>query len=130
MFGYKAPKLIGRTTVGQRAAGTQVRHNHRLVGTQDLGCLTHEVNTAQDDDRSVGLGRQLGQRKTITDIVGQILNFLALIIMGHDDRIALLLQAQDFFSQVDTLLDGFIDIAFFNIHIIYYLIFNFLKTLI
>ena len=61
-------------------------------------------------------------------MVGQLLDFLALVIMCHDDGIALLLQAQDFFFQVDASLDGFIDIAIFNIHIIYFLCFNFLKT--
>ena len=124
----KTLKLVGRAAVGQRAAGTQIGHDDRLVGTQDLGCLAHEVNTAQDDYRRIGLCCQLCQGKAVADVVGQLLDFLALVVVRHDHSVALTFQAQDFLSQVDTLLDGFIDIAFFNIHIIYIVGFKFLKT--
>ena len=116
-------KLVGGAAVGQRATGTQVGHDHRLVRAQDLGGLAHEMNTAQDNYRRVGLSRQLCQRQAIADVICQLLDFLTLVIMRHDDCIALLLQAQDFLFQVDAGLDRLIDVAFFNIHIIIYFVF-------
>ncbi len=36
---------VGRATVGKRASGTEIRHQHLLVGTKYLGRLSHEMDS-------------------------------------------------------------------------------------
>ena len=50
-------QLVGGDRVGQRAAGVEVRDQHRLVGREDRGGLRHEVDAAEHDRVGAGLGR-------------------------------------------------------------------------
>jgi hypothetical protein len=88
--------------VGEGAARLQVRHHHRALRVQDLGGLGHEVDAAEDDDVAVHLLRRLGELQRVADHVGQVLDLGFLVIMGQDDRIPLLLQAEDLVLVVDA----------------------------
>ncbi len=99
MLTDETTEITGRATVGKRTSGTLVRQQHRLVRTEYLHGLTHEVHTAHHHHRLRQLRADLGQRQRIAYMVGHILNLRTRIIMGQNHRLFLLLQFFDFCFQ-------------------------------
>ena len=99
----KRLELVGRAAVLERAAGVHVGQDDDLFRRQDLRRLGHETHAAKGDDLGVGGGRLARQVEAVADEIGEVLDFRLLVIMGEDDRVALLLQARDLGEQVEAL---------------------------
>ena len=63
VLGLPGAQLVGGDGVGQRAAGVRVRHQHRLLGRQDLRRLGHEVHAREDDRRGARWPRRCGRAR-------------------------------------------------------------------
>ncbi len=94
-------ELAGRATVLKGAARVHVRQDHGLVRREDLRGLRHEAHAAKGDHLRVRLRRLARELERIAHEVRQILNLRLLIIMGEDDRVALLAQSIDLAEQID-----------------------------
>ena len=73
--------------VGHRAAGREVRQDHRLVGRgQDVGGLGHEVDAAEHDVLGLrargGVARQL---ERVAGDVGELDDLVALVVVAQDE---------------------------------------------
>jgi len=55
------------------AAGPGVRDQHRPVRGEDLGRLSHEVDTGEHDDARRALGGQPREPERVTDVIGDVL---------------------------------------------------------
>ena len=72
---------------GQEATGGRVRNEHHLAGAgQDSGCLGHEVHAAEDDVTRVGADGVLGQFEAVAAEVGELDNFVTLVMVAQDDE--------------------------------------------
>lgn len=74
-----------------RAARALVRNEHCLVRSQNFGALPHKVHAAEHDHIRVGFGGLLGQQEGVPAKIGNLLNFVPLIIMRKNDGISLFL---------------------------------------
>jgi len=83
-------QLVGRDRVGERAAGVEIRQQHRLVGRQDRGGLRHEVDAAERDHVGVRVGGLPRQAERIAHEAGHVLDLGHLIVVGEDDGVPLL----------------------------------------
>ena len=88
----KLRKLIRRTTVRQRTTRFHVGHQHFLIRTKHLRCLTHKVNAAHHNDVRLCFGSQLSQRQTVANVIGDILYFTLLVVVPQNDCILFFLQ--------------------------------------
>ena len=88
----KLRKLIRRTTVRQRTTRFHVGHQHFLIRTKHLRCLTHKVNAAHHNDIRLRFGSQLSQRQTVANVIGDILYFTFLVVVPQNDCILFFLQ--------------------------------------
>ena len=77
----KIGKFIGRTTVGQRTACIQIRHQHFFIRTKNLSRFTHKVDTTHHNDIRIRFSCPLCQRQAVTYKVGNILYFARLVIV-------------------------------------------------
>jgi hypothetical protein len=93
---------IGRTGVGQAAAGFQVGQQHRAARVEDLGGLRHEVDAAEDDHLGVGAGGTAGELEGVTDEIGAVLDGVVLVVVGQDDGVALGLERSDRSGELST----------------------------
>ena len=90
-LGELAPRdfeLIFRRHVGHRAPGREIRQHDLLVrAAQDVGTLRHEVHAAEDDVFS-GVPRRGGLRQLqrVADVVGELDDFVALVVVAEDDE--------------------------------------------
>ena len=100
---YKLLKLSGGATVGERAAGIQIRHQHFFIRTKNLCRFAHEMHAAHDDDVCLCAGSPLCQGQTIPYEVGDILDIPRLVIVCQDNGILFFTQLVDFRFQVDAL---------------------------
>ena len=89
-------KFLCRATFFQRTTGVLVRQHDDLAGVQNFRRLSHEMNTAEDDDVCVGLFRLLREAERITDVIRHILNLRHLIIVREYDGVQLFLERADF----------------------------------
>ncbi len=81
---------------GERAAGTQIRNQHDLVGVQEFRGLGHEVDAGLHDDAGLGLGGLARELQRVADEIGDaIINLGRLVIMREDDGVARLLRLVD-----------------------------------
>ena len=54
---------------------------------QHVGAFGHEVHAAEDDELGFGMLRHLaGQAEGIADVVGELDDLIALIVMAEDDQ--------------------------------------------
>ena len=93
----------GGQRILEAAAGVHVGQDDDLFGAQDLRGLGHEADAAEGDDVGVGRRGLARQIEAVADEIGEVLDRGLLVIMGEDDRVALLLQARDLGEQVETL---------------------------
>ena len=96
-------ELGRRAAVLEAAAGIHVGQHDDLVGRQDLGGLGHEADAAKGDHVGVGRLRLAAEIEAVADEVGNVLDLGRLVIMGEDDRVALLAQPVDLGAQVEAL---------------------------
>ena len=96
-------ELVGRAAVLEAAAGVHVGQDDDLFGRQDLRRLGHEAHAAEGDDVGVGRRGLARQIEAVADEIGEVLDLRLLVIMGEDDRVALLLQPRDLGEQVEAL---------------------------
>jgi hypothetical protein len=96
-------ELVGRAAVLEAAAGVHVGQDDDLFGRQDLRRLGHEAHAAEGDHLGVGRRRLARQIEAVADEIGEVLDLGLLVIMGEDDRVALLLEARDLGEQVEPL---------------------------
>ena len=88
---------IGRLRhIGHRATGLEVRQDHLLIAAgENIGALGHEVDAAEEDVFSVGAGgRLLGQLERVAAEIGELDDFIALVVMTEDDQALAELVAQ------------------------------------
>ena len=93
-------ELIGRTTVSQRAAGSQVGHQYFFVRTKHFGSFTHEMDPTHYNNISFGFGSPLCQSQTIAHKVGYVLNIAPLVVMTQHYGVFLFFQFLDFFPEI------------------------------
>ena len=106
MLGLPGAELVGRDRGGERAAGVRVRDQHRLVGREDRRGLGHEVHAAEDDRLGLG-GRCLaGQAERVADVIGHVLHFGHLVVVGEDHGTALARQGLHLFLHAGDLERG------------------------
>ena len=72
----------------------------RLVWTEDLGALRHEIHTAKDDNIGVDLGGGYRESQGISHVICHILNFRNDVIVGQYHSILLVLQFLNPFEDV------------------------------
>ena len=60
-----------------------------MIRAEDVGALRHEMHAAEDDELGVGMGGHLtGQLERIAGVVGELDDFVALVVMAEDDGAA------------------------------------------
>lgn len=94
-------EFVGRATVGQRATGLQVGHQHPLVRAEDLGRFPHEVNAAEDD-RAGRHGR--GVARELQAVAGEVGDFLQVAVdveVRQNDRVFLFFESVDLIHEVE-----------------------------
>jgi hypothetical protein len=91
----KGLERIGGAAIGQGATGGEVGHHHLAGGVQDLCGLRHEVDAAKHNDVVLRALRDPRQGKRIADVVGEVLDFGFLVVVGQDNRVALFFEAPD-----------------------------------
>jgi hypothetical protein len=90
-LGELAPRnleLIARRHVGHGAARREIRQDHFLLRpAQDVGALRHEMHAAEDDEVG-GVSRCCRARELqrVADEIGELDDFVALIVMPEDDE--------------------------------------------
>lgn len=115
---YELLEFIGLAAVGQRASCRQVGYKHLLVGTKHLGRFAHEIYSTQYYHRLVETRGNLSQSQRVTYIVGEILYFTLLVVVGQNHCVLLFLESFYLCYKVGTRLYWSIDIAFFYIHLL------------
>lgn len=100
VFFQKGLQFVCRAGVGEGAPGLHIGDHDGLGGTQYLGGLPHEVDAAEDDDICAGLSRLDAQAEGIADKIGNLLDFLDLVVVGEDDGIPLFLQSENLCGKV------------------------------
>ena len=109
-------KLIGRTTVAQRAARVEVGHYNSFLRAQNFSCLAHEMHATEHYHRRFHILRQLCQCQAVANVVGKILNFVTLVEVRHNNSILLLFEFYYLFTEVYSFGNRSLDITFINIH--------------
>ena len=100
VIGEERLKFFSRTGIGQGTPRVHVGNDDGLRGVQDLCGLTHEVNTAEDNDVGIRLGGLNAQAKRVSHEVGHVLDLLNLVVMGEDDCIPLAFESQNLSRQI------------------------------
>ena len=95
MLGLPGPQLFDGEGVGQGAAGLGVRDEDGPVGAQQGSGLGHEVDSGQHDGACRALGGQAREGQGVADVVSHVLDLGGLVVVGEDDRVALLCEATD-----------------------------------
>ncbi|MNI83316.1 hypothetical protein D3C73_1401060 [compost metagenome] len=62
------------------------------------------MNPAKHDDVRIGAGRLLGEQEGIPAKIGNLLNFVTLVVMSQNDSVLLFLEAQNPFLKLSVLL--------------------------
>src|SRR6266508_2334173 len=99
------PEGLGRAGILERAAGLVIRLDDLAAGVQDLGGLGHEPDSGEGDDVGVAPLSAPGQVEGIPDEIGEVLDFLFLVVMGQKDCVFLSRQAPDLLCQVQARID-------------------------
>lgn len=89
-------EAIGGAAFFEGTAGIEVGEEDAFVGVEDFGGFGHEMDATEDDDVGGSTGGLLGEAEGIADEIGDILDFWDLVIMGEDDGVEALFQAEDF----------------------------------
>ena len=92
-------QLIAGDRCGERAAGAEIGQQHGLVRAQDRRRLRHEVHAAEHDHLGVRFRGEAREPERVADVVGHVLHFGALVVVGDDDRVALLCERADLVLQ-------------------------------
>ena len=93
-------EFIRRGTFGEGAAGGEVGKQHGFVRGKHFGGFRHEVDPAEDNDLGVVVGGFPGQIEAVADEIGNILNFVDLVIMRENDGIHFALEFLNFRNEV------------------------------
>jgi hypothetical protein len=93
MLGLPRPQLLAVDRLGEAAAGGGIGDQDGLVVGEDLGRLGHEVDAAEHDRRRLDLGGDPRQPERVAHVVGDVLDLGHLVVVGEDDRVALLASA-------------------------------------
>lgn len=115
---FECGERIGRTAIGQRAAGVQIRNDNFLVGVENFGRLGHKMDPGKDDQIGVGFGRLARQSQRVADVIGQVLDDRFLVVVRQDDGVFFLPESVDLRDQIQRRIDGHIDVA--NLRIQYH----------
>ena len=83
----------------QRTAGVLVRQNDGLAGIEDFGRFGHEMDAAKNDDLGPGFGRLLGKAEGIAHVIGHVLDFRHLVIVGQDDGVQAVFELENIARQ-------------------------------
>jgi hypothetical protein len=94
MLGLPGPQLCTVDRLGEAAARSRIRDQHRLVVGEDLGRLGHEVDATEHDGGRLDLGRQAGESERVAHVVRDVLDLRHLVVVRQDHRIAFLRQRQ------------------------------------
>ena len=101
-------ELVDGTTQIKRALGLQRRHQHPLVGAQDLGGLSHEAHTGHDRGLGCMVATEAGHLQGVThEATGGFCQGLDLgirVVMGNQHGLARLEQHLDLGDQGRLLL--------------------------
>ena len=100
MLLLELPQLLGAARVGKRAARVKVGTQHRLVRTQQLARLSHEVHAAHHYHLSLRLRRLASQRQRVAYEVGNVLHRAVRIIVRHNHGVLLLAHSAYLGSEV------------------------------
>ena len=96
-------KLVDRTTQIQRAGRFQGRHQHALVGSENLGGLAHELHAGHDQGLRRMILAEAGHFQRVTDnaagFLGQVLHCVLGVVMGHQHRVFLYKAIPDLLHQ-------------------------------
>ena len=95
-------ELIWRAAIFQTAPGIHIGQDHGFFRRKDLRCLCHEADTAKGNDIGIGCLRLAAEFQTVAHIIGQILNFRALIIMRQDHGVPLLAKPLNLSPDINT----------------------------
>ncbi len=91
MLSFHPSQIGSGAGVGERATGIQIRKENLLVGIEDLGGLSHEVDAGENDDVGIRLRRLPCQSKRVAYIISNVLDVRLLVVMRQQDGILLLL---------------------------------------
>ncbi|OPY04707.1 MAG: hypothetical protein A4E66_02551 [Syntrophus sp. PtaB.Bin001] len=91
---------FGRYLVGQRTARVKPGQEHRLFRGENGRAFGHKVDAGENDHVGFGLRRLDTQGKRIPKKIGNVLNFLPLIIMSQQYGVSLAEQLADFRLQI------------------------------
>ena len=86
---FERRQLARGDHVGHWAAGVGVGHEDLFVGREDRGGFGHEMHAAKDDDLSVGRGGLAREAEAVADVIADVLDLAALVVVHQDDGVAL-----------------------------------------
>ena len=95
-------ELVWRAGVFKAAPRVHVRQDDDLLRAEDLGGIGHELHAAKGDDIGARFGGLAAQLQTVTDKIGEVLDFRLLVIVRQDHRIAFFTQAVDLGANVEA----------------------------
>ncbi len=74
--------------IGHGAAGVQVGKNHGLMrAAKNVRALGHEMDPAKNDVPGVSLGRLIGELERVAAKIGELYDFIALVVVAENDHI-------------------------------------------
>ena len=83
----------------ERAARGEIGQQDRLGGRENRGRFSHEVHATEDDHIGARARRFTREAERIADIIGNILDFGTLVVVGEDHRVALSRERTNLFLQ-------------------------------
>ncbi|MCY1373291.1 hypothetical protein D9M69_605560 [compost metagenome] len=92
-------EFVGRATQVERAGRIQVRHQHGLLGAEDLGGLAHEAHAGHHQGLGVVVAAEARHFEGVGDAApgffGEVLQVGVDVVVRHQHRVAFLQQAAD-----------------------------------
>src|SRR5258708_4504880 len=89
--------------IGHRTAGVEVGQDDSLMlAAKNVCALGHEVDATKDDIAALGLGSLEGEFEGVTEEIGELDDFVALVVMPQNDNIL----AEAGFGGGDAVVEG------------------------
>jgi len=88
VLGAPRPDVFGGDRVRQGAPGRGVGEQDGFLRGEQFGGFRHEVHAAENDGARLNGGCQAGEGQGVTGVVGDVLDFGALVVVREDDRVA------------------------------------------
>ncbi len=117
MILYEFFKFGSRATVGKRASGIEVRHQHLLLRTKNLDSLAHEMHSAHHDYGIVETFCDPGKSEGVAYKISHLLDFTHRVVMGEDDSVLLFFESENLFFQVNAFRHRSLDVAVIDFHL-------------